>query len=583
MHVSLSRSVRILVLVLLSGLGIRTSPAGAADTLTMTDKLQIQQYIMAYVRNEYVDSLSASDLLDGAIEGMIDKLDPHSSYLPPQAADDFSERIRGEFAGIGITFTMINNKITVMDVVEGGPSEAAGLRSHDKIVKIDGQDAKGISQDAIKERLRGIPGSKVTVLIERPGRQTPFDTVITRNIVELNSVSHSYMLDSTTGYVSLTRFSMKTRADVEHALAKLKEKGMKRLILDIRNNSGGVLDAAVGVVSLFIKDGKIVYTLGRKKTNDHVWNASGDAPYPDLPLIVMVNHASASASEIVAGALQDHDRALIVGQTSFGKGLVMNPIRLASPDPRSPGKNTTLGTLMLSVSRYYTPSGRLIQRPYDGNRDDYIKEAFDDIDPNAADSSKAGKPLFKTDLGRSVYGGGGITPDVTLAPLRHLNPLERTIRVSSLNLCFQFVEDYPVRQKNVPEDFTAFLTNYRVPAAEIGKFRTFIIGMSVKIDSLSTFGEEFDKFAAKYDLPAEAVKKMKRVLSEEKANPDENLFERSVPFIEREIRQEIARMKWGPEERYRVWHEDDTELIAAMELFPRSEELLAARLTGKKE
>lgn len=581
MHGILSRPVRMLAIAFLFIPGAGIMSTGAADTLSMADKLQIQQYIMAYVRNEYVDSLSTSDLLDGAIEGMINKLDPHSSYLPPQAADDFSERIRGEFAGIGITFTMINNKITVIDVVEGGPSEAAGLRSRDKIVKIDGKDAKGISQDAIKERLRGIPGSKVTVHIERPGRQNLMEVTITRNTVDVNSVSHSYMLDATTGYVSLTRFSVKTRSDVEQALAKLKDKGMKRLILDLRNNSGGVLDSAVGVVSLFIKDGKIVYTQGRKKTNDRVWNASGDAPYPDLPLIVMINHASASASEIVAGALQDHDRALIVGQTSFGKGLVMNPIRLSSPDPRSPGKNTTLGTLMLSVSRYYTPSGRLIQRPYDGNRDDYIKEAFDDIDPNAADSSKIGKPVFKTDLGRNVYGGGGITPDVTLTPLRRLNPLERTIRNS--NLSFEFADDYYLNQKNVniPEDFTAYLAQYRISASDIGKFRTFIIGKGVNIDSLSTFGEEFDKFIAKYDIPIETVKKMKRVLSEDKANPDENLFERSASFIERELKQEIARIKWGPEERYRVWHQDDTELAAAMALFPQSEELLAARLTGK--
>ena len=322
---------------------------GAAAPLPLTygDKLMIQQYILTYVRNEYVDSIGTSELLDGAISGMIDKLDPHSSYMPPEQASDFAERIQGGFAGIGITFVLVDGKITVIDVVEGGPSEASGIRSRDKIIQIEGQDVKTLVpdgnkeklQDTIKDKLRGDPGSKVTVLIERPGRPSPVKTVITRNWVELNSVSHAYMLDRTTGYVALTRFSVNTKNDVEKALDRLKQKGMERCVLDLRNNSGGVLDAAVGVVNLFIKEGKVVYTLGRKKSGNYTWSASGKAPFADIPLIVMVNHGSASASEIVAGALQDHDRALIVGQTSFGKGLVMNPIRLTAPDASSNGKN----------------------------------------------------------------------------------------------------------------------------------------------------------------------------------------------------------------------------------------------------
>jgi carboxyl-terminal processing protease len=553
----------------------------SADTLNLNDKLLIQQYILTYVRSEYVDSISSSDLLDGAIEGMIEKLDPHSNYMPPQAADDFAERIRGEFAGIGITFTMVNGKITVIEVVEDGPSEAAGLKSRDKIIRINGEDAKSLSQEAIKERLRGDAGTKVTVLIERPGRPAPIQVVITRDMVELNSVTHAYMLNKTTGYISLTRFSMKTRTDMERAFAKLKERGMQQLVLDLRNNSGGVLDAAVGVVNLFLKEGKIVYTQGRKKTADHIWNASGDAPFPDLPLIVMVNHGAASASEIVAGALQDHDRALIVGQTSFGKGLVMNPIRLIGPDAHDPNRKVQLGTLMLSVSRYYTPSGRLIQRPYAGSRDEYIKAGFDDIDPNASDSSRAGKPVYKTDLGRNVYGGGGITPDVTIMPLRKLNALERAIRNS--NLSFEFADEYLLRHADILGDFPAFLADYRIPRAELVRFGAFITTKGVKVDSLSTFEEDLKKILAKYDIPATSMSRIENVLSEDRVHPDEHLFDRSMPFIEREIKQELARMIWGPEERYRVWHEDDTELSAAVACFPQAIELLTSRLALKKE
>lgn len=562
---------------------------GSAAPLTYNDKLMIQQYILTYVRNEYVDSLGASDLLDGAIEGMIDKLDPHSSYMPPDQATDFAERIQGGFAGIGVTFILVDNKITVIDVVEGGPSEAAGLKSRDKIIQIDGQDVKVLVpdgsreklQETIKEKLRGDPGSKVTVLIERPGRPTPVKTVITRNWVEMNSVSHAYMLDRTTGYIALTRFSVNTKSDVEKALDRLKGKGMERCVLDLRNNSGGVLDAAVGVVNLFINEGKIVYTLGRKKSGNYTWNASGKAPYADLPLIIMANHGSASASEIVTGALQDHDRALIVGQTTFGKGLVMNPIRLTAPDPANNGKNVPLGTLMLSVSRYYTPSGRLIQRPYTGSREEYIKEGFDDVDPNAADSSKAGKPVFHTDLGRNVYGGGGITPDITLPPLEKLNALERTLRSS--NFCFEFADQYLLRHTDVPGDFAAFLTGYRIPADEIEKFRGFIQSKGVALDSLSSFGNELKKLFAKYDIPDTAQKQVETELTKANLNPDANLFEHSLPFIERELKQEIARMIWGTEQRYRVWHVDDTELIAAVAHFDQAKQMLTNRLALKKE
>ncbi|MHB9028669.1 MAG: S41 family peptidase [Candidatus Latescibacterota bacterium] len=564
----------VLANVSLAGLG------WPAEEMDFNSKMLIQQYILSYVRNDYVDSVGIGDLMDGAIQGMIEKLDPHSSYMPPQTADDFAERIQGGFAGIGITFMMLNNKITVIDVVEGGPSEKAGLKSRDKIVRINREDAKGFSQDKIRERLRGDAGTKVEVEIERPGMGKPFDTVITRDWVEMNSVSHSYLLDGTTGYIALTRFSIKTKNDVEKALFDLKAKGMERLVLDLRNNSGGVLDAAVSVVNLFLPEGTIVYTQGRKKSNNYTWKASGKALYPDLPLIVMMNHGSASASEIVAGALQDHDRALIVGQTSFGKGLVMNPIRLRAPD-KPDQKNISLGTLMLSVSRYYTPSGRLIQRPYTGNREDYIREGFDDVDPNAADSSKTGLPVYQTDLGRSVYGGGGITPDIALTPLKRLNALERAVR--GTNHCFEFADEYLLRHKDMPSKFESFYAQYRIPENEMKQFEAFIRQRGIYPDSLSSFDQELQKLVKKYDIPAASLGKIESILKNDGVHPDANLFARSVPFLEREIKQEIARMIWGTEERYRMWHRDDTELDSAVACFDQARELLAQRLAMKKE
>ncbi|MDP2984549.1 MAG: S41 family peptidase, partial [Candidatus Latescibacter sp.] len=553
-------------------------PPETASDFSILDKDYIQKFILEKVRSDYADSISISTLYDGAIEGMIDKLDPHSSYMPPKTASDFSEKIRGEFPGIGITFKMINNKITVIDVIEGGPSEAAGLKSRDKIVQIDGKDASGIPQDSVRDRLRGPSGSQVTVLVERPGVSKPFSVLITRDWIEMNSVSHAYMLDQTTGYIALTGFSVKTPQDVVKALQMLKSKGMKRLVLDLRNNSGGVLDSAVSVVNLFIKEGKIVYTEGRKKADNHVWNAPGNAPFPDLPLIVMINHGSASASEIVAGALQDHDRALIVGQTSFGKGLVMNPFNIR--DPNNPGKDKSLGTLVLTVSRYYTPSGRLIQRPYDKGREAYIKAGFDDNDLNATDAARTGKPVFHTDLGRDVYGGGGISPDVVLTPMKRLNDMEIALRNS--DLFFEFADEYLLKHNDIPKNFSNFLTDYHIPSGELNNFRTFIEQRDVHIDSLTHFNDDLKKLTDRYGIPRENLAAIRSLLSGSGGDPDKTLFERSLPTIERELKQEIARMVWGSEERYRVWHVDDTELTSALGDFDQANDLLTRRLALKK-
>jgi carboxyl-terminal processing protease len=573
MSTSSLRVFRAVFTVLAAWCAVQTA-AHAAEPLTANDKLLIEQYILHYVQDAYVDTISTSTLLDGVIDGMMGKLDPHSSYMPPSAADDFTERLRGEFAGVGITFTMVNGKITVIEVLEGGPAEKAGVRTRDRIVAIDGDDAKNLSQDEIKNHLRGNAGTKVTVTIERPGSAAPMKPVITRDMVEMNSVSHSYMLSNTIGYVALTRFSQKSRADVAQALDKLSRQGMRMLVFDLRSNSGGILESAVGVANLFLREGRIVYTRGRRGADNRDWNADGKALYPDLPIVVMVNHGSASATEIVAGALQDHDRALIVGQTSFGKGLVMEPFPLVGDG------GSTLGSLVLSVAHYYTPSGRLIQRPYTGSREEYINEGFDDVDPNAADSSKAGKPVFKTDLGRDVYGGGGITPDIMIPPAARLNELEQAIR--STNLCFEFADLYLQRHADVPKDFMVFRDSYRIPPDEIAAFGTFIRERGIKPDSLSTFDDEMVKLTAKYDIPDSSMRKMVKVLSSDRVLPGEDLFTKSGPFIEREIKQEIARMNWGAEERYRVWHLDDTELTAAVACFPREVELLAERIAIKK-
>jgi len=547
-----------------------TGTVHCQSSINDLDKISIQHLITAYVRRAYIDTIDIETLFDGAIQGMVDKLDPHSSYMPPEKAADFNERIRGNFQGIGITFSIINDKITVIDVIENGPSERARLKSRDRIVKINGKDAIGISNDEVKERLRGTAGSKVEVTVERPGEDNPLKFTITRDEVELNSVSHSYMIDDITGYIAISGFTLNTKYDVGDALGKLKDNGMKRLLLDLRNNSGGSLDSAIGVVDHFIKEGTIVTTKGKNETNNMKRVASGYGNYVFMPMIVLINHASASASEIVAGGLQDHDRALIVGQTSFGKGIVMHPYALRQRD-----KN--LGTLVLSVAYYYTPSGRLIQRPFNGSKEDYIKEGFDDYDPNALDADKNDRPVYLTDLGREVYGGGGITPDEILTPMGKLNSFELTLR--NLNPFFEFTDEYLVRNNDIPEDFNEFLFNYHIPEHEIERFREFVIDKGVKIDNTSLFGEELKKLFRKYDIPEESIDTLEKSLVDNGIDLDETLFEKSVDYIEREIKMEIARMIWDSEERYRVWHADDTELISALSYFEEAENLLKKRLT----
>ena len=257
--------IRIFSIVLfLTGLFSFVQEGIAAAQVDNIGKFLIEEQILMHVRESYVDTVSSATLMDAAIQGMIDKLDPHSSYLPPEEAKDFTEKIQGEFSGIGITFSVINGKITVIEVIDGGPSSKAGLRCRDKIVKINGTNAVGILDDSVKANLRGPKGSSVLIGVERPGETSIREIKITRDDIELNSVSHSYMLDETTGYVALSRFSIKSAVDVGNALESLRKKGMKRLVLDLRNNSGGSLDAAVGVVDCFIKKGPIVETRGKE-------------------------------------------------------------------------------------------------------------------------------------------------------------------------------------------------------------------------------------------------------------------------------------------------------------------------------
>ncbi len=435
--------------------------------------------VMTYTEKYYVEKVDTQKLVEAAINGMLTKLDPHSVYIPPKQLVNVEESFRGDFDGIGIEFQIVNDTLTVVTPISGGPSEKLGILSGDRIIKINGKSAIDLSNDQVRNKLRGTAGSQVTITIARYGIKELIKYNITRAKIPLYSVDASFMYDRNTGYIDLTRFSETTFDEMSKALSSLKKQGMKQLVLDLRGNPGGYLNQAVKVANLFIgNDKKIVYTKGRRSEFDEEYDATEKAPYKDIALIILVNKGSASASEIVSGAMQDWDRALIVGETTFGKGLVQRQFEL--PDNSA---------LRLTIARYYTPSGRLIQRDYKDLKDraEYYSEAGDDNEPNGNNlehtmEHDTTKPVFHTHDGRVVYGGGGITPDYII---KSDSLTKYTIDLLKNNLLYQYTLLYLDSHKNKIEaeygqNLDKYINNFKFSSNDIHKFMIFTESKGVK-------------------------------------------------------------------------------------------------------
>lgn len=504
-------------------------------------QLGLLREVLVLVRDNYVNPTDSSKLIDGAVEGILTRLDPHCSYI---RADDYKrmeERFQGEYEGIGISFDIRDGVLTVITPIPGGPSDRLGIRPGDKIVKINGKSAIGIKEHEVYQKLKGPKGTTVAVSIKREGVEDLIELEIVRDAVSIESVPYRLLLRPGVGYIRIIRFSQPTGEELERALQELEAQGIQKLLLDLRWNAGGLLSAAIDVASKFIGGGKkIVYTRGRMPNSSRTYPArSGRAR--DIPLVVMINHASASASEIVSGAIQDWDRGLIVGQTSFGKGLVQNRFPLSNGD-----------ILLLTISRYHTPSGRVIQRPYTEDRLAYIEEGYDDIDPNVeVDEADSSKHVYTTIGGRKVYGGGGITPDVFLKR-SPVDPFEW--KLMEKRLFFEYAGRCIAEREAFPEDFDTFLLDYEVPDERLADFKAFL--KEKNIDLLV------------YDLPEYIVNKFGDAMREEN-------FLSHADFIKRGIKQEIAGRLWGDKERYRVAIEGDSEVAQALELFDQAEALMA--------
>lgn len=360
---------------------------------------------LRYIMEQYVDTLNPKTFQDEAITALLSRLDPHSSYIPASDLQQVSEQLEGNFDGIGVEFNIQNDTIIVVAAISGGPSEALGIQSGDRIVEIEGKKAAGvhISNEDVIKKLRGKRNTEVKIKILRPGRSSLIPYTITRDKIPIYSVDAALMLDKTTGYIRISRFAATTYDEYLKAFNKLNGMGMKDLVLDLRDNPGGYLNAAVDLCDEFLPKGrKIVYTEGKARKKEE-YNATTKGAFEKGGLIVLIDEGSASASEIVSGAVQDNDRGWVVGQRSFGKGLVQEEVRFGDGS-----------AMRLTVARYYTPAGRCIQRPYTNGTDEYYKEITDRLSGNAdtlKNKSKQDSVAYRTLKGRKVYGGGGVNPD----------------------------------------------------------------------------------------------------------------------------------------------------------------------------
>ncbi len=367
--------------------------------------------VMQFVSRYYVDDVDWDKVTQKTLEAFLSQLDPHSVYISSTDAAINEENFEGKYQGIGIYYDVIEDYLTVISPIPDSPSDRVGLMAGDKIINIDGESAIGISNADVQKKLKGKKGSSVLLDVKRDGFDDLLEFTIVRDEIPIFTVTTYFLTNDSTGYISLNRFAKTTEDEIETALGNMENLGMKQLVLDLRSNGGGYLDQAVMLASKFINGHKkIVYTTGRLDRFNHVYysDSFGSTKIREYPLIVLIDYGSASASEIVAGAIQDYDRGLIVGETSFGKGLVQNEFPL--PDE---------SRLRLTISKYYTPSGRLIQRPYKGKEvDEYYQEALtlDDSVHTENPEDTTASLVYYTSSGREVYGGGGIRPD-SLIPI----------------------------------------------------------------------------------------------------------------------------------------------------------------------
>lgn len=423
-----------------------------STSLNNSNNFNKLQSILYYIENEYVDTINKDSLINKTIDCLLQQLDPHSIYIPPAEFEEMNEPLEGEFEGIGIEFSILNDTIIVMNTIIGGPSEKQGLMAGDRIVKVNDSIVAGlgITNNKVFKLLKGAKGTKVKIEVKRNRLNKYLTFNIVRDKIPMHSIDASMLTEKGVGYVKIARFARTTTEEFHQALEKLIHEGMDKLIIDVRGNGGGYMDAAINIADEFLKEGQlIVYTEGKAQPKRE-YKATSFGIAENIKLAIMIDEWSASASEILAGAIQDNDRGLIIGRKSFGKGLVQEPIEFNDGS-----------SIRLTIARYHTPSGRCIQRSYKTNFEKYYTDLFFRSDSIDSIETKNAPKFFTLKEGRTVYGNGGITPDITVN-INNKNIPEFFFKLVNQSLIYQFAFIYSDKNRALLSTFKSWkeLDNY---------------------------------------------------------------------------------------------------------------------------
>lgn len=525
-------------------IGVILNPLISEDNIY--NQVKKFEFILGTSVKNYVEDVDTQKLTEAAVKGMLDELDPHSVYINAEKMKSVREDFSGSFEGVGVQFDIINDTLTVISPIAGGPSEELGIQAGDKIIKIDGEDAVGIERSEVPKKLKGPKGTKVTVDIVRTGANKVLHFEIIRDKIPLYTVDAAFMVDKTDiGVVVVNRFAQKTHAEFLEAVSKLKKQGMKKLVLDLRGNPGGYLSQAFYLADEFLPAGDtIVYTQGRRDEFNEAFISSYRGNVEEQPLIILINQGSASASEIVSGSVQDLDRGLIVGVTSFGKGLVQRQYDVGDGS-----------AFRLTISRYYTPSGRCIQRPYEDEKayrrlfgrleleeGANIEHALEKIKTEMGDDDKEdeGKmmhpdsiPLYSTRKGRPVLGGGGITPDYII---KSDTLTDLSIDLRRNRIMYEYVNNYLNSGKDLKQKYNS----------------------------------DFLQFYRNFEVSDNDIKRIKKLAEKKDIEWNEDDYDTDEEFIKTELKAILARVMWDREKYIQVFFDIDRQLQKSIELFPEA-------------
>ena len=525
--------VKLLSLLTIAGMftlgyvvGGTQSTAVLANTERLYNKIKVLTSIIETIQRVYVEEKDADELIEAAVKGLLSNLDPHTTYLPADDFKSWNQNFEG-YTGIGISFEILDGQVMIMSTLEGGPAARNGLHPGDRILEINGQPTKGLQREEVARNLMGPVGTSVVIKVASENWRAPKTLTLVRKRILLDSVPRALIIKDDIGYVKIERFTGSTASELDRALDRLEALGMRKLILDLRGNSGGYLNSAIEVADRFIPGGKkLLTTRGRLPSSYQEYYSTVEPTRRSYPLIVLIDHGSASAAEIVAGAIQDLDRGLLVGKASFGKGLVQSQYRFHDGS-----------ALLITTAKYYTPSGRAIQRDYyEKTKDDYYREAYDDA-LRSPDVMRQAYPKFKTVTGRTVYGGGGIIPDIHVNTRD--NQLSRNLQLLLFdedrhfyNFCRRYYEAHP----EIGKSKKRFLRTFRVSNETLRRFITFIKRYDFEYDDVD-FSQDYD----------------------------------DIRFL---LKRELAYIVWDADTRFRVNMARDHELLQALKYFSRAEGLL---------